>query len=311
LTIRNYGGGGGRRYNSSTISLGFPPFTFAVKWLIIANTAVYLLMLILAAIAPAVSATLFAYPRPLLGTTPWFALMPWAVTHGLVWQLVTYSFVHGGLFHVLFNMLTLWMFGSQLEMGWKHRRFLEFYFYCVIAAALTTISIAYMGTLGAFGFLGIGSSTITVGASGGIYGLMVAFAMLYGEQEFMLFPLPISIKAKYLVAILVLVSLAGAFQGMGPGARGESVAYFAHLGGALFGWVYIRFLPRRGILLASSEGSFGIRNRYQKWKRRRMAKKFEVYMSKHDRRLDFDEDGNYRPPEEDKKNGETRPPWVN
>ena len=301
MTIRNFGGGGGRRYNSSTISLGFPPFTFAVKWLIIANTVVYLFMLLLGAVSPGLATTL-------TGLT---ALVPYNVAHGWIWQLVTYSFQHAGLFHILFNMLTLWMFGAQLEMGWKHRRFLEFYFYCVIAAALTTVSVAYLGTIGTFGFLGISPETMTVGASGGIYGVMMAFALLYGNQEFMMFPLPVSIKAKYLVAILILISLVGALQGMGTGHRGESVAYFAHLGGALFGWVYIRFLPRRGILLASSEGSFGIRNRYQKWKRRRMAKKFEVYMSKHDRRLDFDEDGNYRPPDEEKKDGETRPPWVN
>jgi membrane associated rhomboid family serine protease len=301
LTIRNFGGGGGRRYNSSTISLGFPPFTFAVKWLIIANTVVYLFMLLLGAVSPGLAATL----------TVLTALVPYNVAHGWIWQLVTYSFQHAGLFHILFNMLTLWMFGAQLEMGWKHRRFLEFYFYCVIAAALTTVSVAYLGTIGTFGFLGISPETMTVGASGGIYGVMMAFALLYGNQEFMMFPLPVSIKAKYLVAILILISLVGALQGMGTGHRGESVAYFAHLGGALFGWVYIRFLPQRGILLASSEGSFGIRNRYQKWKRRRMAKKFEVYMSKHDRRLDFDEDGNYRPPDEEKKDGETRPPWVN
>jgi membrane associated rhomboid family serine protease len=281
--------------------LGFPPFTFAVKWLIIANTVVYLFMLLLGAVSPGLAATL----------TVLTALVPDNVAHGWIWQLVTYSFQHAGLFHILFNMLTLWMFGAQLEMGWKHRRFLEFYFYCVIAAALTTVSVAYLGTIGTFGFLGISPKTMTVGASGGIYGVMMAFALLYGNQEFMMFPLPVSIKAKYLVAILILVSLVGALQGMGTGHRGESVAYFAHLGGALFGWIYIRFLPRRGILLASSEGSFGIRNRYQKWKRRRMAKKFEVYMSKHDRRLDFDEDGNYRPPEEEKKDGETRPPWVN
>jgi membrane associated rhomboid family serine protease len=208
-------------------------------------------------------------------------------------------------------MLTLWMFGAQLELTWKHRQFLEFYFYCVIAAALTTVAIAYVGTIGAFGFLGISPITVTVGASGGIYGVMVAFALLFGDMEFMLFPLPISIKAKYLVTILVLISLAGAFQGMGTGHRGESVAYFAHLGGALFGWIYIRYFPRRGLLFASSEGAFSIRNRYQKWKRRRMAKKFEVYMRKHDRSQYFDEYGNYRPPEEGKKNGETRPPWVN
>ncbi len=283
------------------MSLGFPPFTFAVKWLIIVNTAVFLLMLLLNAIAPAVAAFL----------TVETGLVPLLVVHGYIWQLVTYSFQHSGLFHILFNMLTLWMFGAQLEMTWKHRQFLEFYFYCVIAAALSTVGVAYLGTVGAFSFLGISPETLTVGASGGIYGVMMAFALLFGNMEFMLFPLPISIKAKYLVAILIFISLVGALQGMGTGHRGESVAYFAHLGGALFGWIYIRFLPSRGLLFATSEGGYGLRNRYQKWKRRRMAKKFEVYMRKHDRSQYFDEYGNYRPPDEKKGSGDTRPPWVN
>lgn len=302
MTIRNYGGGGGRRYSSGgSMTLSLPPFTFAVKWLIIINVAVYLLMLILGAIAPGLAGTILVLT----------ALVPYSVAHGQVWQVVTYSFQHAGLFHILFNMITLWMFGPQLEMTWKHRQFLEFYFYCVIAAALTTIGVAYLGAVGTFGFLGINPLTVTVGASGGLYGVMVAFAMYYGDQEFMLFPLPISIKAKYLVAILVFISLASALQGMGTGHKGESVAYFAHLGGALAGWIYVKYFPRRGLLFATSEGSYGIRNRYQKWKRRRMAKKFEVYMRKHDRSMYFDEYGNYRPPEDDKKNGETRPPWVN
>jgi membrane associated rhomboid family serine protease len=301
LAFRKYGGGGGGRYGSSSTTLSFPPFTYAVKWLIIVNTAVYLLMLLLGATAPQTAASI----------TVVTALVPKLVVHGWIWQLVSYSFQHSGLFHILFNMITLWMFGPQLEMTWKHRQFFEFYFASVIAAALTTTAIAYLGTVSTFAFLGITPETLTVGASGGLYGVMMAFALLYGDMEFMLFPFPISIKAKYLVAILVLISLAGALQGMGTGHRGESVAYFAHLGGALFGWIYVRFLPSRGLLFATSEGSFGIRNRYQKWKRRRMAKKFEVYMRKHDRSQYFDEYGNYRPPEEKKGNGETRPPWVN
>ncbi len=302
MTVRSYRGyGGGRGFGGGAISMGFPPFTHAVKWLVIINGSVYLLMLILSAVAPGIAGLITGYG----------ALIPLAVTHGWIWQLVTYSFLHAGLFHVLFNMLTLWMFGAQLEQNWGHRQFFEFYFYCAIAAAVVTVGIAYLGIVPAFGFLGISPLTVTVGASGAIYGVMVAFAVLYGDQEFMLFPLPFMIRAKYLVAVLIFISLAGAFQGMGAGHRGESVAYFAHLGGALFGWMYVRFLPRRGIMFAGSEGYFGIRNAYYRWKRRRAARKFEVYMRKHDRAEYFDQYGNYRPPE-DKGNGESRrPPWVN
>jgi membrane associated rhomboid family serine protease len=300
MTTRNYRGyGGGRPFGGGAISMGLPPFTRAVKWLVIANAAVYLLMLILGAVAPSLAAFL----------TGVGALIPAYVAQGWIWQLVTYSFLHAGLFHVLFNMLTLWMFGSQMERDWGRHQFLEFYFYCAIAAALVTVGIAYLGTLTAFGFLGISSLTVTVGASGAIYGVMIAFAVLHGDQEFMLFPLPFMIKAKYLVAIFIFISLAGAFQGMGAGHRGESVAYFAHLGGALFGWIYVRFLPRRGLIFGASEQYFGVRNAYYRWKRRRAARKFEVYMRKHDRNPD--EYGPNRPPD-NKGNGETRrPPWVN
>jgi membrane associated rhomboid family serine protease len=285
-----------------TMTLGFPPFTRAIKWLVIINTAIYLLRLLMIAFAAGTWGTIEALA----------ALTPLAVVHGWIWQLVTYSFIHVGLFHIAFNMLTLWMFGAQLETDWGFNQFLEFYFYCVVCAALVTVAIAYLGTAPGVTFLGITPLTPTVGASGGIFGVMVGFAVLYGNQEFMLFPLPFMIRAKYLVGILILIALAGAFQGLGPGHRGESVAYFAHLGGALFGYLYVKFLPRRGLTYAASEHYFGVRNSYYKWKRRRAARKFQVYMRRHGRDVHFDEHGNYRDPDADKRNGESKsPPWVN
>ncbi len=291
---RNYGGGRG------TFTMGFPPFTPAIKWLIIINTAIFLLMLLVGAAA-----------RPLAEFTAFYLwLRPIQVTHGFIWQLATYSFFHLGLFHILFNMLTLWMFGATLESEWGTKQFTEFYFFCVVGAALVTTAIAYAGLIPALSFLGISPVTATVGASGGIFGVMLAFAVLHGDQEFMMFPLPFSIRAKYLVAILIFIALAGAFQGLGAG-RGESVAYFAHLGGAFFGWVYVRFLPRRGLGFATSERYFGLRNAYYRWKRRRAARKFEVYMRQHKRSDYFDEYGNYRDPDSRKKgNGEHRGPWM-
>jgi len=116
-------------YRGRTLSLSFPPFTRAVKWLVLVNAAVYLLLEILKAVVPDLGATL----------TLALALIPAYVMHGWIFQLVTYSFVHAGVLHILFNMLGLWMFGAQLESDWGPRRFLEFYFFCVIGAALTTI----------------------------------------------------------------------------------------------------------------------------------------------------------------------------
>jgi membrane associated rhomboid family serine protease len=292
-----FGGGG---FGGGGMSLGFPPFTRAIKWLVIINAAIYLLMLILRGVAPLAAFQIVQV----------FGLAPaQVIQHGWVWQLGTYLFLHSGLFHILFNMLTLWMFGAALESAWGHRQFLEFYFFCGIGAALITIAVGYAGLLEPFRFLSISPETLTIGASGAIYGVMVAFAVYYGNQEFMMFPLPFTIRAKYLVAILIFISLAEALGG----SRGQTVAQFAHLGGALVGWLYVRFVPRRGLGLFFSERYYGTRNAYYKWKRRRAARKFEVYMRKQDRSQYFDEYGNYRGHEDDPKkgDGEHRGPWVN
>jgi membrane associated rhomboid family serine protease len=280
-----------------TFSLSLPPFTKAVKWLILANAAVFLLVTVLQAMGAGLG-DVISYV---------FSLVPKQVIfHGWIWQLVTYSFLHVGLFHILFNMLALWMFGAQLEMDWGNRKFLEFYFFCVIGAALTTIAVSFTG------FGGVTPSTSTEGASGGVLGILMAFGMVYGEQEIMLFPIPLSMKAKYFVGGLVFVELISALYAANPGHRGDAVAYVAHLGGLLFGFLYVKLVSRRGLVHGASERYFGLRNGYYRWKRRRAARKFEVYMRKHDRTVTFDEHGNYIPPEEpDKKNGGSKSGWVN
>jgi membrane associated rhomboid family serine protease len=280
-----------------TLSLSFPPFTKAVKWLILINAAVYLLIELLKVFSPDAGDGVFVL----------LSLMPQMVMHGAFWQLATYSFVHGGLFHLLFNMLALWMFGSQFESDWGRKQFLEFYFFCVVGAALTTVAVSY-SHLG-----GVTPRTITMGASGGIYGILMAFGMIYGEREIMLFPIPFTIRAKYFVAGIAFIALVGAIGAAAPG-RGEAVAYFAHLGGLLFGFLYLKLLPKRGLAFGASERYFSVRNSYYRWKRRRAARKFEVYMRKQDRPLSgtFDEHGNYIPPDDvNKKNGGSKSGWVN
>jgi membrane associated rhomboid family serine protease len=276
-----------------SITLSLPPFTKAVKWLILINAGMLLLDYALAAISrPAGGAFEFS-----------LSLIPALVLRGWVFQLVTYSFLHQGFWHLAGNMFGLWMFGSQLEMEWGRRKFLEFYFYCVIGAALTTIALSYTG-LG-----GISPATRTLGASGGVLGILMAYGLIWGDSEIMLFPIPIRIRAKYFVAAVAFLTLLGAL-GAASG-RGESVAYSAHLGGLLFGFLYVKFLPSRGVGFAASERYFSLRNSYYRWKRKRAARKFEVYMKQHDRKVTFDEHGNYIPPEEDKKNGGSKSGWVN
>jgi membrane associated rhomboid family serine protease len=300
LSYRNYsrgGGGGGRRlgnYGGGGMTLSFPPFYGAVKTLVLINVVVYFVQLLLEAFSRGAAAYL-----------QFLWLTPAAVMHGYVYQVVTYGFLHNNLWHIAFNMLALWMFGAQVEGGWGRRQFYEFYFFCLIGAALTTIAVSYTGLMGVNPFIP------TVGASGAIFGVIVAFGMLYGEQEVMLILPPVSIKAKYMAVVLVIIELALALSA--SGGRGESIAYAAHLGGALFGWIYIRFLPRQGMRLLASERYYGIRNSYYKWKRRRAAKKFEVYMRKHDKNEYFDQYGNYKAPDDKEKgNGEGgKSGWVN
>jgi membrane associated rhomboid family serine protease len=302
-TIRNrsFGGGGG----GGGFSLAFPPFRGSVRALVLINVAVYFLVLF-----GNIASSGFGAAMDRI-----FGFVPIAAVHGWLWQFVTYGFLHGSIGHLLINMLMLWMFGSQLEGDWGRPRFLQLYFFCLVMAAATTLGIGYLGlavsshAAASSSFWASAASLLyspVIGASGAIYGVLLAFGVQYAEQELFLFPIPFRIKAKYMTAILVLVVLASALQ---PGISG--IATFAHLGGLFFGWVFLKFGPRRSVEFSFSERYYAMRNAYFKWKRRRAARKFEVYMRKHDRSQYFDEYGNYRDPDKPGKgNGEGRGGWV-
>src|SRR5215469_15811593 len=195
-----------------SMTLSFPPFTPAVKLLLIANGAVFLLMAIVGAFT---TAAVDAWVDFHFGLVPALAIL-----HGWLWQLLTYSFIHAGLLHVLFNLLALWMFGAQLEIDWGYSLFMQFYFFCVIGAAITTSIVAFSGLLGASPLMP------TVGASGGIYGILVAFGVLHGDSEIMLFPIPFMIKARYFVIGLIALAMYGALSS--AHTLGQSTAYMAH-----------------------------------------------------------------------------------
>jgi hypothetical protein len=193
------------------------------------------------------------------------------------------------------------MFGSAIESAWGTRRFIELYAIGTIGAAVTTVAIAYTHLLG-------GPDKGTIGASGAVFAILIAFGILFAENEIMMIPFPFMIKAKYFVGILIVVTLAFAMAG------GGDVAYVAHLGGLLFGWLYVRRGPKPALAnVGLAERYYGLRNSYYRWKRRRAAKKFEVYMKQHDRQVHFDEHGNYIPPDEEnrKGNGGGKSGWVN
>lgn len=273
---------------SRQMTLSFPPFTRAVIWLLAINTGIFLLLEIFAVSAPDAA----RWVRDTL------ALEPRAVVHGAVWQLITYGFIHFEFWHWFGNMIGIWMFGAAFEGSWGSRRFVELFSIGVVGAALTTIAMAYAHAL-------VRPDSLTVGASGGVFAILMAFGIVFGENDIMMIPFPVAIKAKYFVGILVVVTLALAISGTG------NTAYVAHLGGLLFGYVYVKFMPRGLGTLRITETYYGVRNSYYRWRRRRAARKFEVYMRKHDRTVTFDEHGNYVPPDEEKKNGGSKSGWVN
>ena len=159
----------------------------------------------------------------------WFAL--WPLSNGfLPWQVVTYAFLHGSPMHLFFNMLGLWMFGSELERIWGGKRYLQFYFASVLSAAATQILVTLL----------LGSPYPTVGASGGIFGLLLAYGMLFPNRTIMpLFP-PIPMKAKTFVAVYGGLELF-----LGVTGTQSGVAHFAHLGGMLGGFLMIRYWSGR------------------------------------------------------------------
>jgi len=156
--------------------------------------------------------------------TAWFAL--WPIGAGFwPWQIATYAFLHASFNHLFFNMLGLWMFGAELEHVWGQKRFLQFYAASVVAAALTQLFVNAL----------LGSVAPTVGASGGIFGLLLAFAMMFPNRIILLF-FVIPMKAKYLVALYGVIEL---YQGVY--VMNSGVAHFAHLGGMLGGLLTLRY----------------------------------------------------------------------
>ena len=189
------------------------------------------------------------------GLTWTFGLMPAAVYGQFhVWQLATYMFLHGGLFHILFNMLALWMFGGELERIWGTRYFLKFYFVTGIGAGALTVLVSLLG----FEQL---QHAIIIGASGAIYGLLLAYAMYFPDRPiyYIVFP----IQAKYFVMIVGAIAFYSSMTESG------GVANVTHLGGLLVGYLFLKG--------ARMHPWSEVKYRYLKWRINRVRKKFDVY----------------------------------
>lgn len=170
------------------------------------------------------------------------------------WQFITHMFMHGGFWHIFFNMYTLWIFGSVLERTWGWKKFLVFYFVTGLGAALLHTGVQYIeaqvymsqiaeGSQQAMAALHQLKLTPTVGASGAIYGLLLGFAMLYPDARLTLIFPPVTLKAKWFVIIFAVIELVTGVTGIGGG-----IAHFAHLGGMLFGWLLIMYWKKKRTL---------------------------------------------------------------
>ena len=231
------------------------PVTRTVKALITINVGVYILQIIF----------------HLFGTRffeLFFGLIPARITHDfMLWQLVTYMFLHGGIFHILFNMLTLFMFGNDLERLWGTRRFLQYYFATGIGAGICSWLVSMNSWAG------------IIGASGAIYGLLLAYGLTYPNRVVYLnFLLPV--KVKWLVLIMGAVAFVNSVSGSEPG-----VANIAHLGGMLVGFLLLKWKNMSNRLKVFNEQQ----------RRERLKKQFEIYYGDVRRKIE----------EEDKKKGPT------
>jgi membrane associated rhomboid family serine protease len=215
-----------------------------IRWLLIANTSVFLLQ--------------FFTSRSL----PWeyLALVPAAVVKSLfVWQLVTYMFLHGGIWHILWNMLALWMFGVELEQVWGTERFLRFYFLCGAAAGVCVVLANYL-----FG----NPNAATIGSSGAIYAILAASAAMWPDRvilAFFFFPM----KMKYFVMIVGGIAFLNSWN------LNSGVSDVAHLSGLLFGLLYVKTPRVRGF-----DPLAWLQSGYRNWKIQRNKRKFQVYLKK-------------------------------
>ena len=239
--------------SSSGVHYGFGGIVpFGIKWLLISNCALFVVYYI---------SHIFQL-RLLLWLFHGLGLIPNWLIWGAIWQPVTYLFLHSplGFGHILMNMLMLWMFGSDLERDWGLRKFLNYYFVCGIGAGLLDVAARIV--------LGGNLSAATIGNSGAVYGVLLAFGLLYPHRTiyvFLMFPIPARIFVFIVGSIVFLSALGGS---------GGSVAHFAHLGGMLFGFFYLRYRP--AFLDIDWLGS------YRQWQLRRARRRFQVYMKKRD-----------------------------
>jgi membrane associated rhomboid family serine protease len=235
-------------YYARNVQISFgPPLSRVVKQLIIITAGIFLFTWL--------AAQLFNWTAPFA----WFGLRPYAVTrHGFIWQPFTYLFLHAGIFHVGFNLFALWMFGSDLERLWGGRRFLFYFFLTGVGAGILNL------------VLQPSSVTTTIGNSGAVYGVLLAYGLTFPDRPILLW-LIIPIKAKYFVLLIGFIAFIASL-----GGSGSNISHISHLGGMIFGLLYLR----------GGGLSYRLQLRYHEWRRARTRRQFEDYMRRRESKDD-------------------------
>ena len=211
---------------------GFSMFPPGIKFLIGSNVAVFLIELLFGDLH-------FSGGLPLRDAfVEYGALWPLSSGHFLPWQLFTYMFLHEGFMHIFFNMLMLFWVGVQVEQAWGTKKFLTYYFLCGLGGAMAHLLLS--------GFFGMGAGPM-LGASGAIFGVLVAFGVMFPDVQLIFFPIFIPIRAKYFVPIMIAIEIYSTYN------SSDNVAHLAHLGGAVTGMVYL-LITSGGRILASRRG---------------------------------------------------------
>jgi len=215
-----------------------------------------------------------------------------------VYQFVTYMFLHGGFTHILFNMFALWMFGSVIERVWGPKKFFFYYMVCGLGAGITQELVQYATYmyegLAAYQYVNVGGQQMamesyinlwtTIGASGAVYGILLAFGMIFPNERLFIIPFPFPIKAKWLIVGYIAIELFSAMSGPGDG-----VAHMAHLGGMLFGFLLIRYWrnhPDSSQRFGRSRGQEFFDNLKRKYDERQQNNRMKANQTGYDRAAD-------------------------
>jgi membrane associated rhomboid family serine protease len=273
---------------NTSFEMMLPPFRGAVRQIIIASAAIYVVILLLMSFAPAAGSTLLMFG----------ILDPAHIRQGWLWQFVTYAFMYVDPLEFVLSLLGVYFLGSAVQERVGRGAFYSLFFSSIALSGIAGFVLSLTGVIARGPANGSGAAANAI---------LIVFYLFNRDAPLMLFPIPIQIPVKWIV--------------LGIGAIETAYLLLSHF--ALFycvtllgmgaGYVWHAAFFSRGVSLRISERFYAARNEYFRWRRRRAARKFEVYMRKHDRDVHFDEHGNYIPPDDNppKGNGGSKSGWVN